>query len=108
MQNVSIINAKIININQYLQQNLVNTIKSESELDDTIQSMINSTDHMDQIVNQAHEYTMILSSEYYSEFEKWIRVGWALKNTHPILILTWLKFSLKYEGCSWSDVPKIQ
>ena len=49
---------------------------------------------------------MILSSGYYSEFEKWIRVGWALKNTHPILVLTWLKFSLKYEGCSWSDVPK--
>jgi P4 family phage/plasmid primase-like protien len=106
MQHISTINAKIININQYLQQNLVNTIKNENELEDTIQSMINSTDHMDQIVNQSHEYTMVLSSEYYSEFEKWIRVGWALKNTHPILILTWLKFSLKYEGCSWSDVPK--
>ena len=38
---------------------------------------------------------MILPVEYWGpgSYSKWIRVGWALKNTDPRLFITWLKFS---------------
>ena len=83
---------------------MVNSLKSEKDLDDTIEIMLNSVNHMNHTVKEAHLYVMLLNEEYYDCFEKWIRVGWALKNTHPILILTWIKFSMKSDKCCWSDV----
>ena len=40
------------------------------------------------------------TKEYYGpgSYNKWIRVGWALANTHPKMLLTWLKFSSQ-DGC---------
>ena len=46
-------------------------------------------------LKEIHNYTMILSKEYWGpgSYDKWIRVGWALKNTHEDLYLTWMKMS---------------
>ena len=46
-------------------------------------------------LRETHEYTMCLPAAYYDNEPKWIRVGWALRNTSPHLFLTWMAFSAK-------------
>lgn len=55
-----------------------------------------STDHK---IKEVHAYTMCLSKDYWGpgSYSKWIRVGWALKNTSEKLLLTWLLFSSQSE-----------
>ena len=58
-------------------------------------------------LKETHQFTMLLPSNYWSSgsYNKWIRVGWALKNTSIKLLPTWLKF------CSQSkefDVGSVQ
>jgi P4 family phage/plasmid primase-like protien len=97
-------NKMIINFNMFLQKDMIRSLKNEAELDNTINCMINSVNHMNHIIKQAHQYTMILNEDYYDSYDKWLKVGWVLKLTDPILILTWLKFSLKSDKCSWNDI----
>lgn len=61
-----------------------------NELDNTAQTILCNNDYA---LSEAHEYVMILPKEYYTEFNKWIRVGWALKNISDKLFWTWVKFS---------------
>lgn len=54
-----------------------------------------------------HEYLMILPEEYYTDYEKWIRVGWALRNTDEKLFVSWIKFSSQWEHFNFNDVDKL-
>ena len=49
---------------------------------------------------------MILPESYYNSggYNKWIRVGWALKNTHEKLFLTWIKLSSLSSDFKFSSV----
>ena len=49
---------------------------------------------------------MILPENYYNDgsYSKWIRVGWALKNTNEKLFLTWMKFSSQSSSFDFRDV----
>ena len=60
-------------------------------------------------IKETHLYTMALPIEYWCEnsFYKWIRVGWALRNTNFKLFLTWIKFSSQWNKFSFSDVPDL-
>ena len=51
-------------------------------------------------IKETHRFAMALPKDYYGpgSYNKWIRVGWALANTHPKMFLTWLKFSSQ-DGC---------
>ena len=54
-------------------------------------------------LKEVHEYTMALPEEYWGpgSYDKWIRVGWALKNTDEKLYITWLKFSSQSDEFDW-------
>jgi P4 family phage/plasmid primase-like protien len=79
---------------------MINSIKNEKELDDTIMKIIDSLNSSEYFIKETHDFTMILPEEYYGpgSYSKWIRVGWALKNTDERLFLTWVKFSSQ-ENC---------
>ena len=53
---------------------------------------------------------MGLGSDFYDPYDKWVRVGWALRNTpssredKDILFAIWLKFSSKSEKFSFGDI----
>ena len=53
-----------MNFNMFLQKDMIRSLKNEAELDNTINCMINSVNHMNHIIKQAHQYTMILDEEY--------------------------------------------
>ena len=64
------------------------------------------TDHY--YIIETHNFTMLLPEKFYGPGSEplWIRVGWALRNTHPRLFITWMKFSSQSKDFSFEDIPK--
>ena len=91
--------------------NDLNNIKSIPQLDEVISDMIelfeqSSTEYE---VKETHQFTMILPAKYWNpgSYNKWIRVGWALKNTSQKLLPTWLKFCSQSKEFNISDIPEL-
>ena len=57
-------------------------------------------------LRETHNYVMCLPESYYEPYNKWIRVGWALRNTNEKLFLTWVLFSSKSEKFSYDKIPE--
>ena len=81
-------------------------IQNLTQLDKLIEIFINSIGENDYELKELHDFTMILPENYYNDgsYSKWIRVGWALKNTHEKLFLTWIKFSNQSKNFDFGDV----
>ena len=81
-------------------------ISSQQELDKILQLFLNSLCVNDYEIKETHYFTMVLPESYYGEgsYNKWIRVGWALKNTHDKLFLTWVKFSSQSKTFDFKDI----
>jgi len=88
-------------------------ISSEEELDEAIENMLDGVRPSEYFIKETHEFTMILPESYYQagSYSKWVRVGWALKNTCSTLdyrdnrlFLTFLKFSSQSDEFSFADV----
>ena len=84
-------------------------ITNQEELDDYVEDFHRELTATEYTLKEAHYYTMILPSEYYGpqSYDKWIRVGWALKNTNKRLFITWLKFSSQSTEFDYSDIPDL-
>jgi len=84
-------------------------ITCQEELDDYIEDFHRELPVTDYIMKEAHDYTMMLPSEYYGpqSYTKWIRVGWALKNTNQRLFITWLKFSSQSQEFDYSNIQEL-
>tara|TARA_B100001758_G_scaffold205320_1_gene185553 strand:+ start:8911 stop:11679 length:2769 start_codon:yes stop_codon:yes gene_type:complete len=54
---------------------------------------------------EAHDYTMTLPESYYGpgSYDKWIAVGWALRNENYELFPIFLKFSAQSTDFDWSN-----
>tara|TARA_B100000902_G_scaffold314934_1_gene305850 strand:- start:50 stop:2884 length:2835 start_codon:yes stop_codon:yes gene_type:complete len=81
-------------------------ITNMAQLDNLIEIFIDSIIQNDYELKEIHDFVLILPENYYEEgsYSKWIRVGWALKNTNEKLFLTWMKFSSKSSSFNFSDV----
>uniref|UniRef100_A0A6C0CP16 SF3 helicase domain-containing protein n=1 Tax=viral metagenome TaxID=1070528 RepID=A0A6C0CP16_9ZZZZ len=75
-------------------------IKNEEELEAMLTDQFDCLTPTEYKIRETHRFAMALPKEYYGpgSYNKWIRVGWALANTHPKMFLTWLKFSSQ-DGC---------
>ena len=61
-------------------------------------------------LREAYEYTMALPAEYYESgsYNKWIKVGFALRNMNVYLLIVWISFSSQSSTFQWvSDVSVI-
>ena len=63
-------------------------------------------DSNDYHIKETHHFAMCLPEKYYNPYDKWIRVGWALRNTDDRLFLTWMLFSTKSEKFDYSKIPE--
>lgn len=88
-----------VNVKNILHTGQFYMIKDEKILDAILEYVLESS-RADYKLRETHEYTMALPISYYGSgsYDKWIRVGWALANTHPHLFLSWLKMSCQPEG----------
>jgi hypothetical protein len=84
-------------------------IKTQEQLDEYIEDFMSNLSATDYLIKEAHAYTMILPAEYWGagSYSKWIRVGWALKNTDPRLFVIWLKFSSQYGEFDYDSVSEL-
>ena len=92
----------------------MNKIANQEQLDAEIEKMLENIQPTDYYIKETHEFTMILPETYYGpgSYSKWIRVGWALKNTccrnnyrDNRLFLTFVKFSSQSTEFIYSDIP---
>lgn len=74
----------------------------------SIEQLFSTLTVSEYVVQEAHLYVMCLPATYYDDYSKWIRVGWALKNTDHRLFLSWVKFSSQSEKFKYSDIPSLQ
>lgn len=74
-------------------------ISDANTLDSLLECFLEEISNSDYEIRETHEFAMILPKSYYGagSYNKWIRVGWALKNTHEKLFLSWLKLSSQCE-----------
>ena len=85
-------------------------IKNSNILDEYIDNLFNNINSpADYEIKETHNFTIILPSSYYESgsYNKWIRVGWALKNTNKKLLPTWLKFCSQSKEFSFTDISRL-
>jgi P4 family phage/plasmid primase-like protien len=82
-------------------------INNVEQLDRKIEELFADVRPVDYELKETHAYVMILPESFYGpgSFNKWIRVGWALKNTSEKLFLTWVKFSSQSSEFSFDQIP---
>jgi P4 family phage/plasmid primase-like protien len=74
------------------------------------QFLDNVTDsYLEYELKATYEYVNILPESYYGDgsYNKWIRVGWVLKNTNPKLLIVWLAFSAKAKNFQYSSIREL-
>jgi P4 family phage/plasmid primase-like protien len=74
--------------------NILN-IRSKEELDAAVGHFLDGLTDSEYELREAYEYTMCLPESYYGSgsYNKWIRVGWALRNMNDRLFIVWAAFS---------------
>ena len=84
-------------------------IDNMATLDNLIECFIDEISCTEYEIKETHQFAMILPDNYYASgsYNKWIRVGWALKNTHEKLFLTWLKLSSQDSAFKFSEVQNM-
>jgi len=94
---------KTIKIKNYKKTNL-NNISSKEQLLEECDKIINQKHKEEYKFKDVHDYTMILTSEYYNDYDNWLKVGFALKNTDNDLFMTWIMFSEQSEKFSFEEI----
>ena len=81
-------------------------ISNEEELDEILETILTESEESDKYhLNEAHGYTMILSSKYYDNYNEWLDIGWILFCINYNLFPTWIKFSSQSNKFSYDDIP---
>jgi P4 family phage/plasmid primase-like protien len=70
-------------------------IRTKEELDTAVGNFLDGLSLTEYELREAYEYTMSLPESYYGDgsYNKWIRVGWALRNINDRLFIVWAAFS---------------
>ena len=89
----------------------VDSVKTIEDIDNLINEMFENVENatIDYELKETHQFTMLLPESYWGpgSYNKWIRVGWALKNTSLKLLPTWLKFCSQSKEFNISDIQDL-
>ena len=96
----SIVNIEDVNIS---------SIRNADELNSVLNNFLDNINQIDYDLKDSYEYVMILPESYYGEgsYQKWIRVGWCLRNISNNLLIVWIAFSAKSSTFNYSDIPNL-
>lgn len=74
---------------------MIMNIKNKSDLDKTVEIFLENLSSNEYDLRESYEYTMCLPESYYGEgsYDKWFRVGCALRNIDDLLFIVWVAFS---------------
>lgn len=79
-------------------------ITNVDELENFVSSYVENLSNEKYEIKETFQFLDLLSAEYYDNYEKWIKVGWALKNTSNELFLMWMLFSSKSSKFNFSEI----
>ena len=79
-------------------------IANREQLTDELDRLFSSLEPREHYIKETSDYTMCLPEKYYNQYELWIRVGWALRNTSDKLFLSWILFSSQSEKFSYDKI----
>ena len=85
-------------------------ITSKPEMDYCVAAFLDNLTPGEYELKETYDYTMALPVSYYGEgsYNKWIRVGFALKNMNPRLLVVFLAFSAKATSFQFAtQIPEI-
>ena len=89
----------------------IKTVTTMIALDALVADMVESIEltPMDYELKETHEFVQILPISYWGpgSYSKWIRVGWALKNTSLRLLPSWLKFCSQSSEFNFGEIPTL-
>lgn len=89
----------------------LNNITNTQKLDELVNEMLEKIEEKpnDYELKETHQFVMILPEKYWGpgSYDRWIRVGWALKNTSKKLLPSWLKFSSQSKEFHFNDIAKL-
>ena len=97
---------KTINDNKAFDINEITTIEV---IDKKLEELFADIRPIDYDLKETHQFVMILPESFYGpgSYDKWIRVGWALKNTSDKLFLSWIKFSSQSSEFDFNSIPEL-
>lgn len=84
-----------------------NSIANLQQLEAAIKIIMENLEPREYDIKETHKFAMSLSAKFYEPYEKWIQVGWALKNTSDKLFLTWILFSSMSEKFSYEKIGEL-
>jgi P4 family phage/plasmid primase-like protien len=84
-------------------------IRTREELDAALKNYLENIPADRYFEIEAHDYAMTLPPTYYDagSYDKWFKVGCALRNTSHKLFIVWLAFSSQSSEFSFTDVPTL-
>lgn len=87
----------------------ITDITSHEMLDQKVDELFADIRPIDYELKETHQFVMILPESFYGpgSYDKWLRVGWALKNTSDLLFLSWLKFSSQSSEFTFDMIPEL-
>jgi len=109
--NVSASNSRLNQMEIMDDFSAISRITNAAELELVLNSFLDS--YTDSPANyelkETYDYVMCLPESYYGQgsYNKWIRVGWVLKNTSNKLLIVWIKFSSQASTFLYSNIPDL-
>lgn len=75
--------------------NVIREIRSKEDMDNVKNMFIDNLPEKHYVLKEAFDYCMTLPESYYGtgSYNKWIKVGFALRNTSYYLLIAWIVFS---------------
>lgn len=83
----------------------VSEIRSVEILEKLVDKLLNELTTEEYNIKETHQFLMSLPSQYYNNYDKWVRCGWALHNTNFKLFISWIYFSSQSSKFNFDDVP---
>ena len=82
------------------------SIKNKSDLDQAVEIFLENLSSNDYDLRESYEYTMCLPASYYGEgsYDKWFRVGCALRNIDNSLFIVWVAFSAQSSTFRYDEI----
>jgi P4 family phage/plasmid primase-like protien len=99
----------VLDMGSYIPLEVILSISNQEELDTCFYNYLDSLSVLQHDLVEVYEYANILPISYYGpgSYNRWIRMGFAFRNTHISLLIAWIKISSKSSSFHFSDIPKI-
>jgi len=88
-------------------ENLEATIVDKESMEQVMGVVFAFLSKNDTSISEVHEYTMALPEPYYTDYQKWLNVGMALKTTSELLLPTFIYFSSQWDRFDYGNLADV-